>query len=285
MSSKALLLRSSSGFASYQRDIFVSSEDRHKEFRRSVEVWKTTCIVAKLGAEANCSALINPSNSELTGVSNFTYFPRGGPVPSKSEQVSHFKSMHRDWQPLGYVSNWGGMEVGTGMMYPVSVVDGLVHLTGGYKLRAECQWKRFLKHPPCPEGEAVLTSAGSMADYKAIIHTTPPFYKHYNGISSTATTPEACLRRCYDNALQLAFSESRLIFGRVACPLLGAGARGFPVDVAVTVAAQACRAWLQHASSTTVASNGKKSQQVLVFGLLEDELCDLLAERLGTLNN
>lgn len=33
----------------------------------------------------------------------------GGPVPSLKP-----KSMHKDWQPLGYVTQWGGMDVGDG---------------------------------------------------------------------------------------------------------------------------------------------------------------------------
>jgi hypothetical protein len=100
--------------------------------RRRIEIWTTTCIVTNFGktTKANCSILMNPSNAELSGVSNFTYFPRGGPVPDK-DIFSSSSSMHRDWQPLGYVSNWGGMEVGNGMLYPVSVVDGLVHQLGG----------------------------------------------------------------------------------------------------------------------------------------------------------
>jgi hypothetical protein len=101
---------------------------RTKNIQRRIEIWTTNCIVNNFGKTtiANCSILINPSNAELSGVSNFTYFPRGGPVPEKISS-----SMHRDWQPLGYVSNWGGMEVGNGMLYPVSVVDGLVHQLGG----------------------------------------------------------------------------------------------------------------------------------------------------------
>ena len=42
--------------------------------------------------------------------------------------------MYAGWQPLGYVSSWGGMEVGQGMLYATSVVDGLVHQLGGWKV-------------------------------------------------------------------------------------------------------------------------------------------------------
>ena len=99
--------------------------------RRSIEVWATPCIVTCFGQEslAQCSILLNPANPQLSGVSQFPYFPRGGPVPS-----SDIKTMHKDWQPLGHVSSWGGMEVGSGMMYAVSVIDGLVHQLGGMEI-------------------------------------------------------------------------------------------------------------------------------------------------------
>ena len=36
-------------------------------------------------------------------------FDSGGPVPKDT-----VNTMHAAWQPLGFVSNWGGMEVGNG---------------------------------------------------------------------------------------------------------------------------------------------------------------------------
>jgi hypothetical protein len=66
---------------------------------------------------------------------NFPHFPRGGPVPDEKPMA-----MHKDWQPLGcYVSQWGGMEVDHGMPYPVSVVDGLGHKYGGWRLNTTLQ--------------------------------------------------------------------------------------------------------------------------------------------------
>lgn len=53
--------------------------------RRSIEVWDTTCIVTNFGRAtepSNCQVLINPANPNLTGVSKFPYFPRGGPEPT-----------------------------------------------------------------------------------------------------------------------------------------------------------------------------------------------------------
>lgn len=63
---------------------------------KSIEIWSTTCIVTNFGKNqniTNCSALVNPANPELSGVSAFTYFPRGGPVP----KVEPKSSMHKNW--------------------------------------------------------------------------------------------------------------------------------------------------------------------------------------------
>jgi hypothetical protein len=67
----------------------------NKHNKRSVEVWNTTCIVTNFGKnqkQTACDALINPANPELSGVSQFPYFPKGGPVPKQKPQ-----SMHADW--------------------------------------------------------------------------------------------------------------------------------------------------------------------------------------------
>lgn len=233
---------------------------------RVVEAWTTSCIVTNFGkrSPSKCTILINPCNPDLSGVKNFPYFPRGGPVPNEKPV-----SMHKDWQPLGYVSQWGGMEVGDGMLFPVSVVDGLVHRSGGWKLEAECAWKRTVasasNSQACPIGDAVRTSAGSdkLADeYDAIIHTTSPFYKHHH-------QPEKYLRRCYESSLRLAFQSKEDV--RVASPLLGAGARGFPEQAAIAIAADFVKAWLE---------TGADKHQTLAFGFLEKNIADALFERI-----
>ena len=96
---------------------------------RSIEVWNTTCIVTNFGKSkaSACSVLINPSNPSLTGVKKFPYFPQGGPEPKEQPK----KYEHRI---MGYVSQWGGMDLGTGMLFAANVVDGLVHQLGGWKL-------------------------------------------------------------------------------------------------------------------------------------------------------
>jgi hypothetical protein len=51
--------------------------------------------------------LINPSNPHLTGPRSFPYFPRGGPQPDRRPDAEAHHVM-------GYVSRWGGMDVGRG---------------------------------------------------------------------------------------------------------------------------------------------------------------------------
>jgi len=218
--------------------------------------------------------LINPCNPQLSGVSKFPYFPRGGPVPK-----DYVKGRSKDWQPLGYVSSWGGMDVGSGMMYPVSVVDGLVHQLGGYKLALECAMAptvskqhegRFTKlwnslfnsdssdEIKCNVGSAIRTGPGSNVlkqEYDAIIHTVPPFYKYPD--KNEKREPNEILKQCYRASLSLVEDEAGSVV--IAAPILGAGARGFPVDVALKIAAAESIQWMEE------SRNG--NQKTLAFGI------------------
>jgi O-acetyl-ADP-ribose deacetylase (regulator of RNase III) len=285
--------------------------------RRTVQIWHTPCIVTSFSDDASAAVsvvsssttttttaavisssmprmkryLVNPSNPELTGCRRFPYFPRGGPVPA--QPVS--STVHRDWQPLGHVSTWGGMEVGTGMLYPVSVVDGLVHQLGGWQLQAELRWLQCLNPQPCPIGTAVMTTAGAASSplrqhYDAVIHTTPPFYQYYDSSSGDNNNPELPLRSCYESTFDLLQHECQTQPVLAAFPLLGAGARGFPPDRALAVAAAATANWLQqqqqqqqhppeHANSST--GTPPHHPIVIVFGLLEQELADELCDALN----
>jgi O-acetyl-ADP-ribose deacetylase (regulator of RNase III) len=162
----------------------------------------------------------------------------------------------------------GGMEVGSGMLYPVSVVDGLVHHHGGWRLEIECRMKSMVatNGEACPVGEAVVTSAGNgrLSDtYEKVVHTTPPFFKYHDN-------PQQALLSCYSNALHLAFLEG----ARVAAPLIGAGARGFPYDDAIHIAATGSREWCAQSDA---------SQKVLLFCLLKTKNAEKLAIKLEEL--
>jgi O-acetyl-ADP-ribose deacetylase (regulator of RNase III) len=186
----------------------------------------------------------------------------------------------------GYVTSWGGMEVGGGMMYAVSVVDGLVHQVGGLPLKLTIQMLPVLASPDekCPVGHAVKTVSFGQSDTTypdGIIHTTPPFYEFYG---KGADDPCQKLGECYRNSLELAFEDHCV--HRVAVPLLGAGCRGFPLDVAIDVASSACAAWLNEGTALTGEKNTRDltmstdAEQTLVFGIPDPNVSDKLIDSL-----
>ena len=245
--------------------------------KRSIEVWTTACIVTNFGMKrgraggtsTSCSVLINPANPSLSGVSDFPYFPKGGPQPKKQPT----KDAHHI---MGFVTQWGGMDVGEGMMFSAAVVDGLVHQLGGIRLAAECKLKGLLRGGggvTCPEGTSIVTSPGGSelrAEYDHIVHTVPPFFKH--------PPKEDCdvvemLRSSYRSSLDLGFDtfdDGSAEEQRVAVPLLGAGCRGFPVDIAIKVAAEESVRWMYQALDECDISS-EAGQQVVAFGLLEED--------------
>ena len=252
---------------------FKSSEHS----KRAVEVWLTPCIVTKLGktSDASCKVLINPANPQLSGIEKFAYFPKGGPVPKDPP-----KGMFAGWQPLGYVTSWGGMEVGGGMLYASSVVDGIVHQLGGWRFKIECSMVNVVKKDErVPVGSSATTGPGLGSDlskeYDAIVHTTPPFYNYFN-----EGDPSSYLRQCYQNSLKMAFeeisssSDENSNDSRVAIPLLGAGGRGFPIDVAIGIAASEAISWSQKHDKM----NGQS--EVLAFGLPEISNANMLINEL-----
>lgn len=223
--------------------------------RASIEVWNTTCIVRNFGKNraSRCSILVNPSNPSLTGVYKFDYFPRGGPQPTEPPR----KDSHHI---MAYVSQWGGMDLKEGMLFTGNVVDGLVHELGGWPLRIQCMMQQEVA-----VGQAVSTGPGGSRlrqEYKRIIHTVPPFYKHHDD-------PEIYLAECYRNTFRLAFSnDDSGESARVACPLIGAGGRGFPVETAIQIAATESVQWRD-----TEGSKG----DTLAFGIPDETIaCSLI---------
>ena len=177
------------------------------------------------------------------------------------------------------------MEVGHGMLFPVSVIDGLVHNFGGMHLDMELKWHRMVKTAktigggggngggvdPCPIGTAVRTTAGRGRlgqEYDTIIHTAPPFY-HYPEHANDDTSQQ--LYECYRNSLNQLLEphddhdddddDDAKGSLRVATPILGAGCRGFPFDVASGIAGRATRDWCYE---------NKDRDVTIAFGLLEE---------------
>ena len=178
------------------------------------------------------------------------------------------------------------------MLYPVSVIDGLVHSAGGPKLAFECKMINVFKGG-CPVGNAVETSPGSDSLYKCydrIIHTTPPFFQNCNNESNdkskdgiTRNTTEI-LHQCYKSALKIAFeggNQTQEI--KVACPIIGAGARGFPYDVAVNVAAHESREWLGMDNNECSDKNDQSPHLTLAFGIPNPDVAELLVQTLNDL--
>jgi O-acetyl-ADP-ribose deacetylase (regulator of RNase III) len=182
----------------------------------------------------------------------------------------------------------------------------------------------------CPEGQSVVTGPGGeqsdlALQYDYIIHTVPPFYNKTTTTtnnnnntmpSDLEKTPESLLRQCYLTSLELAEAiaaqtaatrgkvttdQDLPIVVRVACPLLGAGCRGFPLEVALSVAAASAAEWLQatttRTTNTNVPENPNNSNNdnssnnnnnnnnnnpviVLAFGIPEPVTVNLLAEAL-----
>ena len=305
-----------------------------KQKKRSVEVWVSTCIVTN--GPPGCSALVNPSNPYLTGPAGFPYFARGGPQPSRQpgRHAHHI---------MGYVSSWGGMDSGDGMMFSAETVDGLVHQHGGLRLRAECGLvgthpnaglyvdqqaaaafesssstngtTRVKDNPQgrvkCPVGMAVVTSPGGdelRSQYDAIVHTTPPFYRYPPTRTEELDRLIGCiedehrerswsrrlLSSCYRQSIELACrdrpgedgvlqslsrmlkpAEPELSNRRIAVPLLGAGCRGFPYDVAVEIAALESSRWLSGADGGET-----EEEEAIVFGLLEEKDASNLSKQI-----
>ena len=246
---------------------------RRRRRRRTVQVWNTTCAVTKAGKASPmaCSVLITPANPQLSGVSKFPYFPKGGPAPKEYPQ----KDSHHI---MGYVTQWGGMEVGGGMLFAANVVDGLVHQLGGWRLALECQYLPVLRQPGderCPVGHAVVTGPGGaelQAHFDRLVHTVPPFYDHH-------PDPEHFLREAYRNSLAVAFGSS----SRVACPLLGAGGRGFPLDIAIRLAGEASRRWLHEQDEDDEAEDDDcHHEQALAFAIPDMDIAEKLVESIKT---
>ena len=158
----------------------------------------------------------------------------------------------------------------------------MVHALGGKDLARVCQ--QVSEQAPgirCPVGAAVSTPAASTLShyYQKIVHTVPPFYA---GADDEA---ERLLLSCYRSSFDQVWREEgaddtlarsrrgrrlRWDFGwqsglpedvRWSCavPLLGAGVRGVPLDVAVRVAARAAAAWsrAQSARGPTCAGDAR----------------------------
>lgn len=211
-----------------------------------LEVHLTEDIVSH-PPRGRCDVLVNAANEELVGT-KLPYFPMAVEPPPELRN-----------------SKWCAMEIGDRMFYPMQVVDGRVHALGGQALRQACA--RLPEHSPgvrCAIGDAVVTEAyGDLcAHFAFIVHTVPPMYQAKDWAQSLA--------RCWRTAIAQAFtcSEDRLV---VAAPLLGAGARGAPVEEAAQVAVEALAA-----TPKTVTG-----EAVVCLAVREDHIAETLEAELS----
>ncbi|MCE7874029.1 O-acetyl-ADP-ribose deacetylase [bacterium CPR1] len=111
-------------------------------------------------------------------------------------------------------------------------VDGAIHRSGGPAIMEACKKIRAERgHPPCPTGQAVMTTAGKL---KAghVVHTAGPIYD--GGRAGEAEQ----LRSCYTSSLALAVESGART---VAFPSISTGVYGYPISLAARVAVQAVR--------------------------------------------
>lgn len=111
-------------------------------------------------------------------------------------------------------------------------VDGAIHRAAGDALLAEC--KALPQVRPgvrCPTGEARITSAYALPA-RYVIHTVGPVW--HDGRRGEAEL----LASCYRSALRLAQQRG---LRSIAFPTISAGAYGYPLDDACTIAVREIR--------------------------------------------
>lgn len=119
-------------------------------------------------------------------------------------------------------------------------VDGAIHRAAGPNLLQEC---RTLGG--CKTGEAKLTK-GYNLPVKYIIHTVGPIWR--GGRDGEQTQ----LKNCYTNAAELALQNG---LGRIAFPLISAGAYGYPVKEALYMALSTLKNYVGKLDITLVLFN------------------------------
>lgn len=108
-------------------------------------------------------------------------------------------------------------------LMPGGGVAGAIHRAAGPQLAQECR-----PRAPIRPGQAVITSAQQMPN-SYIIHCLGPVYGHDE-------PSDELLAQCYQNALAL--SEENKI-SSIGFPLISAGAFGYPMKEAASIALQA----------------------------------------------
>lgn len=198
-----------------------------------LELWTSTDIVSTPPAPdtglPTRHILVVPANPRLEGTA-FPYFPRGGPLPPQDERSSSSSS-----------GKWGGLEAGTGMLYPAQCIDGRVHAEGGRELRAalDVLIRDRGNGGVVDPGGAVMSTAPGGLHYDGLVHAVGPLGE-YPGAGEV-------LRGCHRSALECVAAAGEDFSGIVvaAVPLIGAGAGGFSSLQAATAALDVAGAYIR----------------------------------------
>ena len=248
-------------------------------FNGRLELWLTPCIVTMPPPDCHC--LIVPSNERLVGT-QFSHFPVGGPTPSApligvpptstaTTTTTTAKSpVHRDK-----------------ILYASETVDGTVTEYGGF------EFEKMVKQLPldptlsqeqyypirCPTGQArTIPSVGYLThNFETLILAVAPFYESHDDDDASA---------CWKTELQSAYRNAfKLAHGTVATPLLGAGARGIPVEEAAQVATDSIVSFLKNNSNNNNNNNNEDEGNndkvdIIRMCVLEEEVAEIIHDNL-----
>ncbi|KAG8470082.1 hypothetical protein KFE25_008503 [Diacronema lutheri] len=189
-----------------------------------VELHLTPDVVA-FAPHGGCDALLYGANELLSG-----------PLFTPSEANARLE---------------GNSVRGNGIIYPEQCVDGQVTEAGGLELRRILSALPMHGSPPvrCAWGSAVRTIAPGVLrqNFRELLHACPPPFACSSSPPLAAAEPRALLLGCYLRAFDLAWrTDSRgglPALATVAASLLGAGARGFSLNRAADVLADAVGSW------------------------------------------
>lgn len=140
-------------------------------------------------------------------------------------------------------------------------VDSAIYKAAGKEKLLEARKKIGLLMP----GEVAITDAFDL-DAKYIIHASGPWW------TDGSKGEEACLRSCYEKALQLAKDHG---CNSIAFPLLATGTYGFPKELGIQIAVDTFTAFLEENDiEITLAVFG--SEDVTISGKLVEDVASFV---------
>jgi O-acetyl-ADP-ribose deacetylase len=137
-------------------------------------------------------------------------------------------------------------------------VDGAIHRAGGPAIMEEC---REIGH--CPTGQAVITTGGNLKA-RHVIHTVGPVY------SGGGRNEPALLKSAYLESLKLASKKG---LKSVSFPAISAGAYGYPLNEAASIALKTAIDYLKE----------HQEIELVRFVLFGKPMYDVFAEQLKKL--